>query len=61
MYLRTGPSPADGAVQRQVVTVPIAGGAEQVLQTVAPFDILLDWSSDGASAVEPLEGGDRFS
>jgi Tol biopolymer transport system component len=50
MYLRTGPSATrDGTVQRQVVTIPTAGGAEQLLQTVAPFDMLLDWSSDGAS------------
>jgi Tol biopolymer transport system component/DNA-binding winged helix-turn-helix (wHTH) protein len=56
VYLRTRPE-GEGSVggDRDVMTIPSAGGSERRLQTAAPVDRLLDWSLDGAWLLAALE------
>jgi Tol biopolymer transport system component/DNA-binding winged helix-turn-helix (wHTH) protein len=61
VYLRTLPG-ADGTTDsdREVLTIPSAGGSEQQLRTHAPVARLLDWSPDGTwllAALQPRTGG----
>jgi len=64
VYLRTLPSDEGSAEEgdREVLTIPSAGGREQRLRTPAPIARLLDWSLDGAWLLAALQerAGDRY-
>jgi len=61
VYLRTVAGDEGSAdSDREVLTIPSAGGSEQRLHTPAPIDRLLDWSLDGAwllAALQQRAGG----